>query len=308
MFNTIIGFAQSSENQPVTNLVLKFKNGIELLKQKVADINATISAHGVINLGYAEFKSMIKKDCCTNASVVIGPAMSWCVDTNNSILKAKINYSMTKLMRISDANFADTVQNIYDLLFPHAAALVDYGVTATSFEAMQTAIDDFIANNTEPREAIVSKKQMTELLDRQMRDANDYCKNVLDKTATAYIVLNLTYFDGYKAARKLVPQGHTTTKYRGVIYNEATGKPLVGAVVGVEGTDLIATSDINGKVVLDKVPFGIQKLKVGAEDFTSQLSDPIEFKKGQYVTKNFSLVPAFVLPVSAPVTTVSSNN
>lgn len=302
MFNTVIGFAQSSENQPVTDLVLKFKNGIDALKQKVADMNATISVQGQSNLGYADYKRMIKSDCCTNTIVVTGPAMGWCEETNNPVLKAKINYSVSKLMQTPDATFADTLQGIYDLLFPHASALVPYGVTAQSFITMQDSIDEFNANNSEPREAIVSKKQKNELLKRQMYDANLFCKNTLDKLAKAYISLNLEYKNGYDAARKLVPQGSTTTKYRGVIYNETTGKPLVGAIVAIEGTDLTAKSDINGKVVIDKVPFGIQQLKVGAEGFTSQLSNPIDFKKGKYVTLNFSLVPAFVLPENAPVT------
>ena len=48
--------------------------------------------------------------------------------------------------------------------------------------------------------------------------------------------------------------------------------------------------------------------KVGAEGFTAQLSDPIEFKKGKYVTLNFSLVPAFVLPSSTPVTVPNNNS
>jgi len=302
MFSSVLGFAQSSENQPVTALVQKFKNGILVLEQKVADINATIGVQGQSNLGFAEYKKMVKNNCCTNATVIIGPAMSWCEETNNPQLKAKINYSNSKLLRTPDATFADTLQSIYDLLFPNAAALVPYGVTAQSFITLQDSIDEFRANNSEPREAIVSKKQKTELLDRQMRDANLYCKNTLDKLAKAYITLNLEYKNGYDAARKLVPQGNTTTKYRGVITNEVTGKPIVGALVSVAGTGLTGTSDIKGKVVIDKVPFGIQQLKVGAEGFTSLLSSPIEFKKGKYVTLDFSLVPAFVLPTVTPVT------
>ena len=59
MFDTVIGFATSSENQPVTAMVPQFKNGVTALKDKVANINATIAAQGTSNLGFAEFKSMI---------------------------------------------------------------------------------------------------------------------------------------------------------------------------------------------------------------------------------------------------------
>lgn len=301
MFNTVIGFAKSSENQPVTALVPKFKNGVDDLAQKVADINVTMQAQIGDNLGYAQLKALIKKDCCTNLIVVNGPALSWCDDTNNPVLKGKINFTFSQLLQIQDADFADSIQKIYDLLFPNAAALISYGVSAGSFTALQTSISDFIATNNDPRQAIGDRKFATKLLSTQMHAANTFCKTQLDKIAKAYIKLNADYYDKYLIKRKQIPVGNTTTKYRGVIKDEVTGKPIVGAIVAIEGTSLYSTTDIKGKVVIDKVPFGIRKLKVGAEGYTSQLSDPIEFKKGKYVTLNFSLVPAFVLPAT-PVT------
>jgi hypothetical protein len=52
----------------------------------------------------------------------------------------------------------------------------------------------------------------------------------------------------------------------GVVLDPDTGKPLASAIVSIEGTDISATTDENGRYTLMNVPSGIQTLIINAAD------------------------------------------
>lgn len=59
--------------------------------------------------------------------------------------------------------------------------------------------------------------------------------------------------------------------FQGRIVNAATGAPVHGATVSIEGTSLSATTDLNGAFVLPRAPRESERLRVRAESFVTRL-------------------------------------
>ncbi|MFN0035975.1 MAG: TonB-dependent receptor [Saprospiraceae bacterium] len=85
----------------------------------------------------------------------------------------------------------------------------------------------------------------------------------------------------------VIPQESFSQKgtVRGNVFDKTTAAPVSFATVGIEGTGLGATTDLNGFFTIPNVPVGPQKLKVsflGYEDY----SVDIEIKKGEILYQN----------------------
>ena len=71
--------------------------------------------------------------------------------------------------------------------------------------------------------------------------------------------------------------GQNTTTVSGVVIDEASELPVVGVLIGVEGTDLKCISAKNGHFVLEKIPFGKQQISLSLEGYTDKMY-PIKCK------------------------------
>ena len=92
----------------------------------------------------------------------------------------------------------------------------------------------------------------------------------------------------------MIDLGTRSTRVTGFVeYTTLEGetKPVVGATVKLNTANLTATTDINGKYVIDeKVPIGIDTATVTADGFQSQTSEPYDLKLGTTETLDFELV------------------
>lgn len=75
---------------------------------------------------------------------------------------------------------------------------------------------------------------------------------------------------------------------RGNVFDKATAAPVSFATVGIEGTGLGTTTDINGFFTISNVPAGPQKLKVSFVGYTNYFLD-VEIKKGEILFQNVFL-------------------
>ena len=75
---------------------------------------------------------------------------------------------------------------------------------------------------------------------------------------------------------------------RGNVFEKTGASPIGFATVGLEGTGLGATTDLNGFFTISDVPVGPQKLKVSFIGYTDYSVD-IEIKKGEIVYQNIFL-------------------
>ena len=75
---------------------------------------------------------------------------------------------------------------------------------------------------------------------------------------------------------------------RGNVFDKTSAAPVGFATVGIPGTGLGATTDLNGFFTISNVPVGPQKLKVSFIGFADYEKD-IEVKKGEILYENIFL-------------------
>lgn len=80
-----------------------------------------------------------------------------------------------------------------------------------------------------------------------------------------------------------------TGRIRGRITDAATGEPLVGANVVVEGTMLGAATDLNGEYLITNVPVGRQVLVVSYVSYQTQRRPDVLVMLDQTVTEDFAM-------------------
>lgn len=76
---------------------------------------------------------------------------------------------------------------------------------------------------------------------------------------------------------------------RGNVFDKGDATPVAFATVGIEGTGLGATTDLNGFFTISDIPVGPHKLKVSFIGYTDFVLD-IEVKKGEILYQNVFLV------------------
>jgi hypothetical protein len=87
-----------------------------------------------------------------------------------------------------------------------------------------------------------------------------------------------------------VPKG----RIAGVVVDGASGRPVVGARVTVDGTTVTSASDLEGRYRTPEVPAGPQTVRVAAIGYQKAALSGIVVKAGQAVTANVTLMPAVV--------------
>ncbi|MFT4661139.1 MAG: hypothetical protein ACI8XB_001410, partial [Patiriisocius sp.] len=85
--------------------------------------------------------------------------------------------------------------------------------------------------------------------------------------------------------------GQKTGTVRGFLYDEKNGEPVIFTTVGLQGTTLGASSDVNGFYQISQVPPGKYVLSVTAMNYDS-LASPIMLSGGQVLNQNLFLKAA----------------
>lgn len=169
--------------------------------------------------------------------------------------------------------------------------MLNYGVTTSIITNAKTSAENFKMVTDSPRQAKVEREIKTKYIDTMLDKANNICKNSCDKMAMLFQETNPDFYYGYERTRKLVNLPTITTKFRSKITDIMTGTVLPLCEVIVNGTTLSATSDINGNIVIDKLPVGINTFTCMAQGYQTITTPDIDCKKGKYVRFNFKLIP-----------------
>lgn len=82
---------------------------------------------------------------------------------------------------------------------------------------------------------------------------------------------------------------------RGVVRSAATGEPVVGAMVQIVGTNVVAETDERGRYGLQSVPMGITVIRITHHEHVS-VAERVEFEVPRVVMRDFEMMaPEYVL-------------
>jgi hypothetical protein len=108
---------------------------------------------------------------------------------------------------------------------PIVASLATYGITAATQTALLNAINAFNTAIPKPRLGITEKKQSTTQLAALFKTADTALENI-DTAVEIVRLTQVNFYNGYKAARKLVLTGGGSVSVKGIVTDASTGEPL----------------------------------------------------------------------------------
>lgn len=290
MCNAVLKHAK--DNQAITDLVPAFAGGIVVLATKTGQLSDLGADQSEKIKGVTKQKGSQRDTLNVLTFQHISPAKAYAFSLKDFKLAENLDYTPSQLRDIPDDSINGTAKNLLDLVNPIIAELAGYNLSPETVTEWQTAIGAH--KPAAPRVAISHRASLTSEIEEKIDEIRTHYEQTLDPISISFKKDNLHYYKDYKNARKIINLGTRSTRVTGfVVYTTLAGetKPVVGATVKLNTANLTATTDINGKYVIDeKVPIGIDTATVTADGFQSQTSEPYDLKLGTTETLNFELV------------------
>ena len=264
MVNSTLGYCNA--NLSATSGITQFGIVLGGVSAKMVLVNslnqiASGSSTGVTldtNLLRSTMTSIALK--CGNATLAYANA------TNNNSLAELVNYTESKLNRAKKEDIDDLCARIHDATAANFAAVEDYGLVAADVTDLQSSIDLYRVASQNPRQAIISKSQANEQIERIVRMViDDLLVGQLDKMVNTLKMTNVEFWNGYYQAREIIDLGRTTAKIRGTVL-DVNDTPLRGVEFSVlrAGTEALVAqgvTDLKGKFNVANLPAGMVDLR-----------------------------------------------
>jgi hypothetical protein len=254
-------------NATILTPLPNFTTNQTAFQNAITQIQASDKLQNFDKNGIAGGKSQLKQTLVTLAADSLRKLTAYAKFTNNQTLF----YSESDLKRRADTNLKDAAQGIYDRAQPIVASLATYGITAATQTVLLNAINAFNTDIPKPRLVIIEKKQSTEQLAALFKTAD----TALDNIDTAVEIVRLTqvnFYNGYKAARKLVLTGGGSVSVKGIVTDGSSGEPLKSVTLKFASNGaqakLKATNGNITKKTADKGGFMIKTLAEGSYQVT----------------------------------------
>lgn len=116
---------------------------------------------------------------------------------------ARIQRSRQKLTRQNDAQLTVNSHLVWETADAVKTLLAPYGVSATQVDEMGTAVQNFEALRTAPRDAMETTKRDRAKMHRQMQDLRNYLRQVMDTLLGVLKYSNESLHYRYQLAREL---------------------------------------------------------------------------------------------------------
>ncbi len=114
--------------------------------------------------------------------LIAGALQAHAAETNDPILLALADVSLTDLLVLDDPDFANHCAEILDAITPtrRPVLLADYGLTEDGIEDATDLLEEFTQRIGAPRQAIGQRKVAGEEITRAIKEARALLKNRLD--------------------------------------------------------------------------------------------------------------------------------
>jgi hypothetical protein len=290
MYNAVIAYSDAST--AITAAVAAYATTLTALKAKQAAIVTTAQGEEQVISGITVNKSDLKKTSCNSATTVAAAGFAYATSISDAVLQAKFNYAYSDLFRLKDDELPLILQNIHDEANTVVASLAPFGVTAGVLTSLQTAIDNYTAKVSAPRNAVAQRKSYKAQLVTLFKETDALLKTQLDKLALQLKATEPDFYLTYKNNRIIIDGPTSTTKAEGTITDSVNAAGLFGVIVTVDGQTYTTTTALDGTfTLLIPVP-GIYTIIFAKAGYQTFQAVNIEIKLGETTTLNVQLVPA----------------
>lgn len=149
-------------------------------------------------------KQATKQTLAERAAAVAAALLALADELNDIRLHTDSDYSERQLLRKSDVDLLRIAQNLHERAEEHAKALAEQGVTPEELDELQTAMQDFKAEQTAPRTLRADGKAQKEEIKADLRAANALLRNRIDKFILRYQRTDPKFHTAYQSARQTI--------------------------------------------------------------------------------------------------------
>ena len=200
------------KDEPIFGSNPTFKSGFVALDGALPKIETLIKIQEIDLRGHSEAKKEKSHILVHSAVPICKEMVAYAFAVNNDVLRQEINFSKSALQSLAAVDLPPTIQLIIDRATENLAALAPYGIEAPMLTILDTYNADFRDSISDPRQAIVGRKTVTEKLDEALDEAVAICKEQLDNLIYIYETSHPEFYKGYKSVRIIIDLHGKTKK------------------------------------------------------------------------------------------------
>ena len=282
--------ALCDDNNTIISTVAALVTALNELKAKTAEIDDTAQLAAVNLTGITTDKSNSRQNLCELSADIAGIVYAFAAENSNNTLKQEVNYPISKLQRVRDAEIALVCRTIYDRADEFKTELADYGITNEMLTELNTAITNYQAAAPKPRTAISNRKSRKEILKQLFRELDAILFDRMDKLIGKFRKSHPEFHEAYFNVRELIDPPTTTTQLKGKVTDSATNAPIKGALITVVQPNKTALTNSSGEYSIKPIEHGTVTVQVVKEGYQPYENDEIEIKMGDVLNLDVSLV------------------
>ena len=207
---------------------------------------------------------------------------------NDLRLKAKVNYTLPKILATPYADMEAFSQGIIDAVTPVMTHLVPYGVLPANLTDTSDKRDAFIAIQKQPQINIDNRKTLNAEIHPHILKAEQILIDSCDPIANTLFSDHHNLYELWFNTRKIKHFPHGTTVVEGYVYKSDGVTPIYNATIDFPEQRIATKTFIDGSYRVIKFPHGVTTPTANFES-SSQRSAPFEVKQGKTVKHNFIL-------------------
>jgi hypothetical protein len=295
MLTRLVTFAESSENTPVTNTVIIFKNGISFIKSRLQNI---LGLNQIVSLtGIAADKDLLKQILCKMTLTITKPAKSFAILKKNLELKNSLITAYTKLLQMKADDLVAWCREVKAIIEPliEEMTTAGYSVTDSDLESWMDAVDAFETLITSPQSKIANRKTINARIVTMVRECMAECRNNLDLNIVSF-KNNPEYVAEYYNQRHVINTNVHHTNFECSCMFQDSQSPVYPVLITVHSDKPKSAPDkIDGTARIEKVQPGNWKVSATYQNQTIT-TDFMKFEKGHTVVFTFAFDSTMNIP------------
>lgn len=191
-------------NNASWNGLAAFENAVTRFSQKVTELENLAYQKSKALLGMKSKRDQKREEIAEKALYVANALYAYASKIKDEKLKADVKYSPSELNYSPLSVFMRLVNGLINTANDNVNEIADYGVDQNRIDDLTLAHMEFIEISNLPRQAIVSRKVITQQIDNAITDIDDVLKSQLDKLIVLLTKDAPTFVMTYEGARTII--------------------------------------------------------------------------------------------------------
>lgn len=202
MMIALLAFAQAHPDTVNANLL--FKRGILKLDGVVVNIKKAIAGQSVTSKSPQAEKDLLKADLCEATAIASGQLQALATDSGDASLKARSNWSVSELDRLSEVKLEQAARAVLDDVKAVRQRDPEFTVTEEETLQLESLIGAFVEKKPAPRNTTSKRSTQTASLAQLLTSATTILREQLDKAALKYKKTHPDFYKEYRENRKVM--------------------------------------------------------------------------------------------------------